>query len=169
MTGRAPPAEGAEAPLLRERARALAQAREEERTHGARVVLPFEVGGRRFAAEARHVHQVLDAGALHPLLGAPRGVIGAIMCRTRPVGVLDPRPLLDLGDGNLSDLQRVVVLEDDGDLFGLAVERVLRRVEVPAADVRPAPPGPFLWLAPGHLAVLDPARIGATSGAEAGA
>lgn len=158
MSGQDPagPAE----PLLRERARQLAEARQEERGADAQVLLPVEVGGRRFALEAVKVHQVLDARALHPLLGAPRGVLGAIMCRTRPVGVLDLRPLLGLEDGRLSDLQRVVVVEDGADLYGLAVERVHRRVEVPPAAVRPPPPGPFLWLAPGALAVLDTARLG---------
>ena len=158
MSGQEPggPAE----PLLRERARQLAQAREAERGRDVHVLLPVEVGGRRFALEAVKVHQVLDARGLHPLLGAPRGVLGAIMCRTRPVGVLDLRPLLGLEDGRLSDLQRVVVVEDGGDLYGLAVERVLRRVEVPGAELRPPPPGPFLWLAPERLAVLDAARLG---------
>lgn len=161
----APPA--AVEALLRERARQLALAREEVRAAGARVILPLEVGGQRFAVEALRVHQVLDARGLHPLLGAPRGVIGAVMCRTRPVGVLDLRPLLGLEDGRLSDLQRVVVVEDGDDLYGLAVERVLRRQEVPEAEARPAPPGPFLWLAPDRLAVLDPARLGVARADEA--
>jgi purine-binding chemotaxis protein CheW len=162
-----PSADGEVEALLRARARELAEARQEERSAGAHVILPLEVGGQRYAVEALRVHQVLDARGLHPLLGAPRGVIGAIMCRTRPVGVLDLRPLLGLEDGRLSDLQRVVVVEDGADLYGLAVERVLRRLEVPASEVRPAPAGPFLWLAPERLAVLDTARLGLARSEEA--
>lgn len=146
--------------LLRARARELAQARETARPEGAQVLLPVEIGGRRYAVPAQRVHQVLDARGLHPLIGAPRGVLGAIMCRSRPVGVLDLRPLLGLEEGRLSDLQRVVVVEDGLDLYGLAVERVLRSVEVAAAELRPAPTGPFLALAPGRLAVLDTERLG---------
>jgi len=160
-------AAGRDEEILRERARQLARAREEAPADGVRVVLPVEVGGRAYAVEALHVHQVLDAKGMHPLLGAPRGVIGAIVSRTRPVAVLDLRPLLGLEEGGLSDLQRVVVVEDGDDLFGLAVERVLRRIEVAASEVRSAPPGPFLWLAPQRLAVLDVSGLGVVAHQEA--
>lgn len=153
--------------VLRERARHLGQAREEERADGVRVILPFEIGGHGYAVEALHVHQVLDAKGLDPLLGAPPGVIGAIMSRTRPVAVLDLRRLLGLGEGTLTDLQRVVVVEDGDDLFGLAVERVLRRVEVAPSEVRPPPAGPFLWMAPPRLAVLDVSALGVVDHQEA--
>jgi len=150
--------------VLRERARDLARAREEAAPRELRIVLPFEVSGERYAVEALRVHQVLDAAGLHPILGAPAGVIGAILARARPVPVLDLRPLLGLDEVGLSDLRRVVVLEDGDDLFGIAVEAILRRLEVPLEAVRAAPPGPFLWLAPGHVPVLDVARLGVTGG-----
>ncbi len=145
--------------ILRERARELAQARDEE-SADVQVILPFEVAGDRYAVEVMRVHQVLDSRRVHPLLGAPRGVIGAVVARTRPVPVLDLRHLLGLEGGGLSDLQRVVVLDDEGDLFGIAVERVGRRIEVPRSEVRPPEAGPFAWVTPDRRAVLDPARLG---------
>ena len=81
--------------ILRERARELAQARDEE-SADVQVILPFEVAGDRYAVEVMRVHQVLDSRRVHPLLGAPRGVIGAVVARTRPVPVLDLRHLLGL-------------------------------------------------------------------------
>ncbi len=149
--------------ILRARARDLAQAREVT-TVDAVVLLPFEVGGERYAAEVADVHQVLDAAFVDPLLGAPRGVIGAIMSRSRPVPVFDLRFLLGLEGGGLTDLPRVVLLEDGADLFGFAVEQVAARLEVPRTDLRPAEGGPFRWMAPGRLAVLDPARLGLAGG-----
>jgi purine-binding chemotaxis protein CheW len=145
--------------ILRERARELAQAREEDNTE-VLPLLPFEVGGERYALEALCVQQILDARRVDPLFGAPRGVIGAIIGRTRPIPVLDLRHLLGLQGGGLSDLQRVVVVEDAGDLFGLAVEHVSPRLDVPVADLRPADSGPFRWIGPDRLAVLDPSRLG---------
>jgi purine-binding chemotaxis protein CheW len=161
----APQAAGREA-ILRERARELARARETRATNTV-ALLPFEVGGERYAVEVTAVHQVLDARQVDPLLGAPRGVVGAIMSRSRPVPVFDLRSLLGLQGGGLNDLLRVVVLDDAGDLFGFAVEHVAARVEVPTADLRPAETGPFRWMAPERVAVLDPARLGA-AGAEGG-
>lgn len=154
-----PRARGADA-VLRERARELALAREEQQAVASIALLPFAAGGERYAIEVTCVHQIADAGRAHPLLGAPRGVLGALMARTRPAPVFDLRHLLGLEGGGLSDLQRIVVVDDDGDLFGIAVERVERQVQVPMAELREAQGGPFRWMAPGRLAVLDPARLG---------
>jgi purine-binding chemotaxis protein CheW len=158
------PADGArrEAILLA-RARELAQARE---SHAVEAVslLPFEIGGERYAVEVAAVHQVLDARFVDPLLGAPRGVIGAIMSRSRPVPVFDLRFLLGLDGGGLTDLVRVVLVDDGGDLFGFAVEHVAARLEVATADLRPADAGPFRFMAPDRLAVLDPSRLGLAGG-----
>jgi purine-binding chemotaxis protein CheW len=151
--------------ILRERARELAQAREPEAADTI-ALLPFEVGGERYALEVAAVHQVLDARRIDPLLGAPRGVVGAIMSRSRPVPVFDLRRLLGLEGGGLVDLVRVVLVDDGGDLFGFAVERVGARLELPAADLRPAA-APFRWMAPDRLAVLDASRLG-VAGPEGG-
>lgn len=149
--------------VLRARARELAQTRE---TQAAETIalLPFEVGGERYALAMTDVHQVLDARLVDPLLGAPRGVIGAIMSRSRPVPVFDLRHFLGLEGGGLVDLVRVILVDDGGDLFGFAVEDVAARIDVPAADLRPADAGPFRWMAPGRTAVLDPARLGVAGG-----
>jgi purine-binding chemotaxis protein CheW len=149
--------------VLRARARDLALAREVETTDVV-PLLPFEVGGERCAVEVTAVHQVLDARRVDPLLGAPRGVIGAIMSGSRPVPVFDLRFLLGLEGRGLSDLQRVILLEDGADLFGFAVEMVAARVEVPRTELRPAETGPFRWMAPGRLPVVDPARLGVSGG-----
>jgi purine-binding chemotaxis protein CheW len=145
--------------ILRARARELALAREETRVEVV-PLLPFEVGGERFAVEVVHVHQVVDARRVDPLLGAPPGVLGLVLSRTRPVPVLDLRHALGLKGGGLQDLHRVVVIDDDGDLYGVAVERVAPRLEVPRTDLRPAGPGPFRYVTPDRMAVLEPARIG---------
>jgi len=149
--------------ILRDRARDLAQARE-TRSVETISLLPFEVGGERYAVEVTGVHQVLDARHVDPLLGAPRGVIGAIMSRSRPVPVFDVRHLLGLEGGGLVDLVRVILVDDDGDLFGFAVESVAARIEVPTTELRPADAGPFRWMAPGRLGVLDPSRLGVAGG-----
>lgn len=149
----------AEDTILRARALALAQTREEA-TLDLVSLVPLEVGGERFAVEATDVHQVIDARRIDPLLGALPGVLGAVLSRTRAVPVFDLRHVLGLKGGGLQDLQRVVVLADDGDLFGVAVERVAQRLEVARAELRPAGPGAFRWVTPARLAVLDPARLG---------
>ena len=156
------------AAILEARARELALARTAE-PEAPCVLLPFEAGGQRFAVEVSAVRQVLEAERVHPLLGTRPPVIGAVGARTRPVPVLDARAVLGLPAAGLADLRRVVVVEDEGDLYGLAVERVGRRIEVPTGQLRPGGEGTLLrFVAPGRLGVIDVSRLGLSGPVEAG-
>jgi purine-binding chemotaxis protein CheW len=155
------PARGADRErILRERAAAVARVREEARAGGIPVVA-FTVGGERYAVEVGAVFQVVDAAGLMPLPATPAWVLGAVLARAHVVPVLDLRALLGLSGGGLSDLGKVVVLEHEGELFGLAVEALEGRIDLPREGLAEAPDGPVAWIAPDRLAVLDLARLGA--------
>ncbi|MGC3997138.1 MAG: chemotaxis protein CheW [Anaeromyxobacter sp.] len=158
LTGQQSPEERAR--LLEERARAVSLAREEAQAGGV-PVLAFRVGGERYAVDVAAVFQVLDARGLTPLPATPAWVLGAIVARTRVVPVLDLRALLGLEGGGMSDLQKVVVVEHDGEVFGLAAEELEGRLEVPRDGLSDAAEGPFAWIAPDRLALLDLSRVGA--------
>jgi purine-binding chemotaxis protein CheW len=144
--------------ILAARARSIAGARDEVRPESM-AVLAFGVAGERYAVGLDDVSQVLEAKGISPLPGAPRWLLGAMIARSRVVPVLDLRQILGLEGGGLSDLTRVVVVEEDGDVFGLAVETLEGRQELPLASLSRPASGPFRWLAPDRLAVLDLARI----------
>lgn len=162
LAGQASPAE--RQAILAERGRAIAAARQAARPEQL-PVLAFSVGGARLAVEVEAVAQVIDARGLQPLVAAPAWLLGAVVARGRVVPVLDLRPLLGLAGGGLSDLTRVVVVEEAGDAFGLAVEALEGRVEVAREGLAAAAGGPYRWVAADGLALLDLARLGA---AEAG-
>jgi len=146
--------------ILRERAAVVARARAEPRAAGL-PVLAFTLGGERYAVEVKAVLQVVDAASLWPLPAAPPWLLGAVLARTRVVPVLDLRALLGLEGGGLSDLSKIVVLEDEGDLFGLAVEELTGQLDLDRDSLASAGEGPFSFLAPDRLAVLDPSRLDA--------
>jgi purine-binding chemotaxis protein CheW len=148
--------------ILAERAAQVARTREEKHA-GGMPVLAFKLGGERYAVEVGAVFQVVDATGLHPLPAVPNWVLGAILARTRVVPVLDLRALLGLEGGGMSDLSKIVVLEDGADLFGIAVEDLEGRLDLQQDELAAATEGPFAWIAPDRLAVLDLSRIGATS------
>jgi purine-binding chemotaxis protein CheW len=148
--------------ILQERAAAVALAREEGQT-GGMPVLAFKLGGERYAVPVQAVFQVVDAFGLTPLPATPPWVLGAVLARTRVVPVLDLRALLGLEGGGMSDLAKVVVLEDEGDLFGVAVEDLEGRIDLERDKLAASTEGPFAWIAPDRLAVLDLARVGAPS------
>jgi purine-binding chemotaxis protein CheW len=143
--------------ILARRARAVAASRAPEAPDGIEV-LAFEVAGERYGLELAEVVQVLDARAVATLPGAPRWLLGAVTARTGPVPVLDLRQRLGLEGGGLSDAAQVVVVEHDGDAFGIAVERLQGRLLVPRAGLA-AGTGPIRWVTPDRLALLDLARV----------
>ena len=146
--------------ILEERAAAVARTREEAQV-GGMPVLAFKIAGERYAVEVGSVFQVVDATGLTPLPATPPWVLGAILARTRVVPVLDLRALLGLEGGGMSDLSKVVVLEDAGELFGVAVEDLEGRIDLEREKLASSSDGPFAWIAPDRLAVLDIPRLGA--------
>ncbi|GHG73775.1 chemotaxis protein CheW [Comamonas sp. JC664] len=150
--------------VLSARARALAESRHEERQE-VLSVLAFTVGGERYAVRIEHVDHVLEARGIASLPGAPRHVLGALVSRSRVVPVLDLRQLLGLEGGGMSDLSKVVVVEagDSEEGFGLAAESVEGRKELPKVELSQPPPGPFLFLTPDRLTVLDLEQLGGPS------
>jgi purine-binding chemotaxis protein CheW len=87
-------------------------------------------------------------------------VLGALVSRSRVVSVLDLRQVLGLEGGGMADLTRVVVVEAADECFGLAAEEVEGRLELPLAELSPAPPGPFTHLTRERLMVLDLEQFG---------
>jgi len=145
--------------ILEARARSVADAREVAQVQ-SEPVLVFKVGGERYAVNVHEVFQVLEARGLAPLPGSPPWLLGALVARTRVVPVLDLRLLLGLTGGGMSDLNKVLVVEHAGEVFGLAAEELEGRVEVPKEGLAPPASGPFAWIAPDRLALLDLARLG---------
>jgi len=145
--------------VLAERARTIAGSRETARAE-SEPVLAFTVGGERYAVAVEAVSQVLEARGLQPLLAAPPWLLGAMVARTRVVPVLDLRQLLGLSGGGMIDLGKVIVVEHEGEAFGIAAEALEGRLEVPRAGLAPAAAGPFHWVAPDRLALLDLGRLG---------
>jgi purine-binding chemotaxis protein CheW len=146
--------------ILEARAEAVAGVRDEAEVEAV-PVLAFRVGGERYAVDVGAVFQVLEARGLSTLPAAPPWLLGAMVARTRVVPVLDLRQLLGLEGGGMSDLGKVIVVEQDGEAFGLAAEALEGRIEVPKAGLSPPADGPFAWIAPDRLALLDLARLAA--------
>jgi purine-binding chemotaxis protein CheW len=148
--------------VLSFRAKALAGSREQARPE-VLIVLSFQVGGEHYGVLIEQVDHVLESRGLCMLPGAPRHVMGALVSRSRVVPVLDLRQLLGLEGGGMSDLAKVVVVDVAGDAFGIAAEVVDGRRELLRSTLSQPPPGPFMYLTPDRLTVLDVAQLGAPS------
>jgi purine-binding chemotaxis protein CheW len=138
--------------LMAERAGALASRREPV-DEDALPMLVFTLGGVRHAVEVEAVVQVVEARGLQRLVATPPWLLGALVARGRVVPVLDLRERLGLERG-LADLDKVLVLEQEGELVGLAVEALEGRRDVALRTLSPGTP-PLRWLADDGLAVLE--------------
>ena len=145
--------------VLADRARLLAATRPVPLA-GSQPVLAFTVGGDRYAVEVGSVGQVLEAQGLQPLVAAPSWLLGAMVARTRVVPVLDLRRLLGLPGGGSSDLGKVIVVEHGGEAFGIAAETLEGRLDIPREGLVAPGGGPFAWVAPDGLALLDLGALG---------
>lgn len=146
--------------ILQARALAIASARETVAVATLPVVA-FQVGGERYAVPVEEVFQIVDARALSPLPAAPAWLLGAAVAQARVVPVLDLRQLLGLDGGGMTDLAKILVVEHGGEAFGLAAEVVEGQVELPRDGLTAAADGPFQWIAPDRLSVLDLGKLGA--------
>jgi purine-binding chemotaxis protein CheW len=143
--------------VLARRAAAIAGRRRPEPVASISV-LALRVAGERFALRLEHVAQVLEARGLCPVPGAPSWLLGLIVARARVLTVVDVRPALEL-HGDAGHLAQVVVVSAGTDAFGVGVEVVEAQLDIPVAELAPAPAGtPFLQVASG-LGIVDPRRI----------
>jgi purine-binding chemotaxis protein CheW len=116
-------------------------------------LLVFMLGGNRHAVEVEAVVQVVEARGLQRLVATPPWLLGALVARGRVVPVLDVRERLGLGRG-LAEPGKVLVLEQAGELVGLAVEALEGRRDLSRSTLSPAA-SPLRWRAADGLAVLE--------------
>lgn len=153
--------------VLRARARAAAREPLQAADPATQLlVVEFQLVYERYAIETRWLREVVALRELTPLPGAPAFVAGLVNVRGRVVSVVDLKAFFELPPKGLPDLNRVLVIADDTMEFGLLVDAV---PGVALLDTRALqPPLPthtgvreryLRGLAPGHLALLDGARL----------
>lgn len=127
--------------LLEERALALAQepAREKSADEGIEVV-EFILAHERYAITSEHVREAYPLEELTPLPCTPPFVLGIINLRGEILSIIDIKKFFDLPEKGLTDLNKVIVLESDGMVFGIVADAIggVRRIR--HADIQPSLP-----------------------------
>ncbi len=128
-------------------------------------LLAVTVAGRAFGLPVRPVRDVLAPRPVTPVPLAPPAVAGVLNLRGRIVTAIDLRRRLGLPVWAPPGRAMSVVVEHDGELYGLIVDAVGEVLSLPAAARTPRPAGlDARWrplcagvhrLADGLLVVLD--------------
>jgi purine-binding chemotaxis protein CheW len=127
--------------ILRARARALAQVPEREQRPGQYIdILEFVIAYERYGLDSAFVREVHPLKDITSLPGAPPFVAGIVNVRGQIVSVIDLKQLFDLPRKGLTDLNRVIILNDGAMEFGLLVDAVIAVQRLPLDDIQPGMP-----------------------------
>ena len=137
--------------ILHARALAYAAVPPAAELPGARIeVVEFMLGAQRHAVEASWVREVLPLTSLTPLPCTPDFVAGVVHLRGRIVTVIDLKRFFDLPHSDLTDHNRLVVLQHDGTEMAVLADRIVGVASPRLAD---------LQASSGTLVVLDVERL----------
>lgn len=127
--------------ILKARAEALARVPEQAVVTEACIeVVEFLLAYERYAVETRYVREVCPLERLTPLPCTPAFVIGVINLRGEILSVIDIKKFFDLPDKGLTDLNKVIVLDFAGMVFGVLVDAITSVRSIALVDIQPSLP-----------------------------
>lgn len=103
------------------------------------LLATFYVRDALCAVDAAGVQEVIRVGSVTTVHHAPHEVVGVINLRGKIVTLLDIGLILGLGNATRSGDSRVFIIEDNGEFFGLLVDRVGEVFELDARCEEPLP------------------------------
>lgn len=153
--------------MLEARARSLAaQPRRADDGTPSLAIIEFVLAQRHFGVAASFVREVRTLDSLTPVPCTPAFVSGIINAHGRILAVIDLKTYLELPESGLSDLNKVIILQQGDLAFGILADRIVGADRVPLADLHaPASPvggvhaGCVTGETPGGLVVLDAQRL----------
>jgi purine-binding chemotaxis protein CheW len=127
--------------ILKDRARALAQAPKGEEASGEHIdVLEFMLAYEKYAVESRYVREVYPLKDLTPLPCVSPFVLGIINVRGQIVSVIDVKKFFDLPEKGLTDLNKVIIIHNDAMEFGVLADVILGMRRIALGDIQPSLP-----------------------------
>ena len=102
-------------------------------------LVTFGLGQECYGVPIESVQEIIRAGGITRVPGAPRHVRGVINLRGRIIPVVDLRKRLGFPELESSEEQRVMVVELGAKRLGMLVDSVAQVIRVPAALVEEIP------------------------------
>lgn len=122
--------------ILRERAWKLAQKAGDDRTVGESLdVIEFMLAHERYAIEVHYVREVYPLKDLTPVPCTPSLVLGILNVRGQVISVTDVREFFDLPKKEITDLLRVLVVDNRSMELGIVADEVLGQRKIELSDI----------------------------------
>lgn len=127
--------------ILKARAAALALEPENGEAEEERIeVVEFLLSDERYAIESAYIGEVYPLKDLTPLPCTPAFVLGIVNMRGKILSVIDLRSFFDLPNRGLSDLNKVIVLQDGTMEFGVLADAIIAARRIPRRVLLPSLP-----------------------------
>lgn len=152
--------------ILKKRAEILARAKEITVDEYSIEVVEFLLANEHYGIESHFIREVYPLKDYTPLPGVPPFVLGLVNVRGRILSVVDIKKFFDMPDKGISDLNKVIIINDDKMAFGILADEILGVRNIAVSDL--GPPLPTLTdireeylkgITGERLVVLDAARI----------
>jgi len=109
-----------------------------ERSEDAASFVVFSLGGETFALEIKKVREIIRVPHVTWVPGSSELVRGVINLRGNVVAVIDLARILSLPAPEETALNRIIVVDFDGDMVGMLVDSVSQVAEIVPSEIEPA-------------------------------
>jgi len=112
--------------ILKRRAAALAAETGDDDDKGSMYeVVEFLLAFELYGIKSSFVQEVYPLKDFAPLPGTPPFLVGITNIRGRIVSVVDIKKLFNLPDKGITDLNRVIIIEHEGNELGILADRIM--------------------------------------------
>lgn len=111
--------------ILKERAEMLARETAKKVDGESIEIVEFLLATEHYGIESRYIREVYPLKDYTPLPGVPPFVLGLLNVRGRIISVVDIKKFFDLPEKGISDLNKVIIIADDGMEFGILADTIL--------------------------------------------
>jgi purine-binding chemotaxis protein CheW len=99
----------------------------------------FRLSGESYGIRVLKVQEIQRYSEISPIPGAPSYVLGIINLRGNVISVLNTRERFGLGENEITDDSRIVILEAESQIVGILVDSVAEVVSLKTSEVDLAP------------------------------
>ena len=103
----------------------------------------FSLYSQKYAFKERFVSEVLTLKEITPIPGTPSFVLGVMNIRGKILSVINIHKLFNLPDKGLTELNKVIILENENNYFGVIADSILGIRDVDLSTVPPPPVNSF--------------------------
>ncbi len=152
--------------ILKKRAEMLAREKEKKVDADSLEVVEFLLAKEHYGIESHFIREVYPLKDFTPLPGVPRFVLGLVNVRGQILSVVDIKKFFDMPDMGISDLNKVIIINNDTMEFGILADAIFGVRNIAVSELGPPLPTltgireEFLKGITGErMVILDAARI----------